>query len=149
MLSLGAGGIHEESSSEFPEWRTNVCQEQLATLNFLNQLVEFHKMNSRKRTICQHIYCTYVQIMYYGHYEMGNLHILLCMVNWRMREKNVYVFIFSSVQLLSHVRLFVTSWTAARQASLSITNSWSLPKLMSIVSDLQTSQRQLQVLQSC
>ena len=37
----------------------------------------------------------------------------------------------SSVQLLSHVQLFVTPWTAARQASLSITNSWSLPKLMS------------------
>ena len=39
---------------------------------------------------------------------------------------------FSSVQLLSRVRLFVTPWTAACQASLSITNSWSLPKLMSI-----------------
>ena len=39
---------------------------------------------------------------------------------------------FSSVQSLSHVRLFVTPWTSARQASLSITNSWSLPKLMSI-----------------
>ena len=39
---------------------------------------------------------------------------------------------FSSVQLLSHVWLFVTPWTAARQASLSITNSWSLLKLMSI-----------------
>ena len=38
---------------------------------------------------------------------------------------------FSSVQSLSHVRLFATSWTAACQASLSITNSWSLPKLMS------------------
>ena len=37
-----------------------------------------------------------------------------------------------SVQLFSHVQLFVTPWTAARQASLSITNSWSLPKLMSI-----------------
>ena len=37
-----------------------------------------------------------------------------------------------SVQLLSHVRLFVTPWTAARQASLSITNSQSLLKLMSI-----------------
>ena len=34
---------------------------------------------------------------------------------------------FSSVQLLSHVPLFVTPWTAARQASLFITNSWSLP----------------------
>ena len=41
---------------------------------------------------------------------------------------------FSSVQLLSRVRLFVTPWTAARQASLSITNSWSLLKLMSIES---------------
>ena len=37
---------------------------------------------------------------------------------------------FSSVQSLSHVRLFVTPWIAARQASLSITNSWSLRKLM-------------------
>ena len=41
---------------------------------------------------------------------------------------------FSSIQSLSPVQLFVTSWTAARQASLSITNSWSLLKLMSIES---------------
>ena len=41
---------------------------------------------------------------------------------------------FSSVQLLSYVRLFATSWTAACQASLSIINSWSLLKLMSIIS---------------
>ena len=41
---------------------------------------------------------------------------------------------FSSVQSLSHVRLFVTPWTASRQASLSITNSQSLLKLMSIES---------------
>ena len=40
----------------------------------------------------------------------------------------------SSVQLLSHVQLFATPWTAARQASLSITNSWSLFKLISIES---------------
>ena len=40
--------------------------------------------------------------------------------------------IFSSVQLLSRVQLFATPWTVARQASLSITNSWSLFKLMSI-----------------
>jgi len=39
---------------------------------------------------------------------------------------------FSSVHLLSHVRFFATPWTAAHQASLSITNSWSLLKLMSI-----------------
>ena len=39
---------------------------------------------------------------------------------------------FSSVQLLSHVWLFVAPWIAACQASLSITNSQSSPKLMSI-----------------
>ena len=43
-------------------------------------------------------------------------------------------FQFSSVQLLSRVRLFATPWTAAHQASLSITNSKSLPKLMFIES---------------
>ena len=40
--------------------------------------------------------------------------------------------LFSSVQLLSHVLLFATTWIAAGQASLSITNSRSLLKLMSI-----------------
>ena len=41
---------------------------------------------------------------------------------------------FSSVQSLSHVWLFATAWTAACQASVSITHSQSLPKLMSIES---------------
>ena len=41
---------------------------------------------------------------------------------------------FSSVQSLSRVWLFVTPWTTAWQASLSITNSQSIPKLMSIES---------------
>ena len=45
-------------------------------------------------------------------------------------------FQFSSVQPLSHVRLFATPWTAAHQASLSITNSRSPPKPMSIESVL-------------
>ena len=39
---------------------------------------------------------------------------------------------FSSVQSFTHVRLSATPWTIAHQASLSITNSWSLPKPMSI-----------------
>ena len=42
--------------------------------------------------------------------------------------------LYVSVQLLSHVQLFVTPWTAILQASLSITNSWSPPKPMSIES---------------
>ena len=45
-----------------------------------------------------------------------------------------YMYQFSSVQSLSRVRLFATPWTAARQASLSITNSQSLLKLMPIES---------------
>ena len=40
----------------------------------------------------------------------------------------------SAVQLFSHVWLFATPWTTAYQASLSIINSWSLPKLMSMES---------------
>ena len=47
--------------------------------------------------------------------------------------------IFSSVQSLSHVRLFATPWTAAHQASLSITNSRSLLKLMSVESVMPSS----------
>ena len=46
---------------------------------------------------------------------------------------------FSSVQLLSHVRLFVTPWIAARQASLSITNSRSSLRLTSIESVMPSS----------
>ena len=45
-----------------------------------------------------------------------------------------WTFFFPSVQSFSHVQLFVTPWTAECQASLSITNSQSLPKLMSIES---------------
>ena len=53
---------------------------------------------------------------------MGPLSLYLCDLSVQ----------FSSVQLLSPVRLFVTPWTAARQASLSITNFRSLIKLMSV-----------------
>ena len=53
-------------------------------------------------------------------------------------EKDVLIswclWLFSSVQSVSCVQLFATPWTAARQASLSFANSWSLPKLMSIES---------------
>ena len=46
---------------------------------------------------------------------------------------------FSSVQSLSRVRLFVTPWIAARQASLSITNSWTWLRLTSIESVMPSS----------
>ena len=51
---------------------------------------------------------------------------------WEDNFPSAVLVSFSSVQSLSRVRLFVTPWTAAHQASLSITNSDSLLKLMSI-----------------
>ena len=66
-----------------------------------------------------------------------------CGVGWNSYHNSQYMAIkkdggrhygHSPVQLLSCVWFFVTPWTAARQASLSITKSWSLLKLMSIES---------------
>ena len=52
---------------------------------------------------------------------------------WVNREYlSIISFLFATIQSLSQVRLFETPWTAALQASLSITNSQSLLKLMSI-----------------
>ena len=59
---------------------------------------------------------------------------------WR-REEAFCTPMISSVQSLSRVQLFATPWTAARQASLSITNSWSLLKLMSIESVMPSNHR--------
>ena len=53
---------------------------------------------------------------------------------WLTHNTHTYIVQFSSVQLLSCVLLFVTPWTAARQASLSITNCQSLLKLKSVES---------------
>ena len=59
-------------------------------------------------------------------------------ISWNIRYRNtisaIVVTHFSSVQLLSRVWLLVTSWTMACQASLSVTNSRSSPKLISVES---------------
>ena len=56
-----------------------------------------------------------------------------------VKNANKNVIQFSSVQSLSQVRLFATPWIIAHQASLSITNSWSILKLMSIESVMPSS----------
>ena len=68
--------------------------------------------------------------------EYLSIHFIKLLLPWHQNRRNTikktsgqYL---SSVQSLSHVQLFVTPWTAALQASLSIINSWSLLKLMSI-----------------
>ena len=76
------------------------------------------------------IYCNTV----YNSYNMDATYMSID--RWMDKEVVVHIHngVFSSVQLLSCVHLFVTPWTAVRQASLSITNSQNLPKLMSIES---------------
>ena len=76
-------------------------------------------------TICQLLYCSRcctIRLKMFSYF----LFVFFCIICVKS------VINLLSVQLLSHVLLFVTPWTAAFQASLSITNSWSLLKLMSI-----------------
>ena len=63
-----------------------------------------------------------------------------CFSGIELHELLVYRGQFSSVQSLSHVRLFATPQTATGQASLSITNSRSLPRFMSIESMMLSNQ---------
>ena len=65
-------------------------------------------------------------------YKWSDLHALI-------ENLRVISIAFSSVQLLSRIRLFATPWIAARQASLSITNSWSSPRPTSIESVMPSS----------
>ena len=64
----------------------------------------------------------------------GKFPALFIVVNSTEASTQASMSQFSSVQSLSRGRLSATPWTAARQASLSITNSWDLLKLMSIES---------------
>ena len=63
---------------------------------------------------------------------LASLHPLPCFMVLSKNLTECTIIIAAVVQLLSHVWLFVTSWTAAGQASLSLTISKSLPKFMSI-----------------
>ena len=71
-------------------------------------------------------------------YSKGKLWLSLVLCLWTFHITFLIVQ-FSSVQLLTHVRLFVTPWIAAHQASLSITNSRSSLRLTSIESVMPSS----------
>ena len=80
----------------------------------------------------------YLQPIYWELFIFGNLieNLLIC-ISYRLNNFSLFITFFlclSSVQLLSCVWFFATPWTAARQASLSGTNSQSLLKLRSIKS---------------
>ena len=82
-----------------------------------DQLMQFMKINNHPTAVSLEVMMPVFSLWSYNHYH----HLL---------------FQFSSAHSLSHVWLFETPWTAAHQASLSITNSRSLLKLMSIESGM-------------
>ena len=102
--------------------------------------------------LCSSIY-SFLVVRYSRPLSVGILHTPLCLkvCSWCVHGERCIAcpptlppscsppFQFSSIQSLSRVRLFVTPWIAARQASLSITNSWSSLKLMSIESVMPSS----------
>ena len=93
-------------------------------------------------SLCFHIECSEFKWISIIHLVSSSSHMQVCpskplgpYVQPLLCSKSpCHFWWFSSVQLLSHVQIFVTPWTAARQASLSITISWSPPKPMSIES---------------
>ena len=107
------------------EWEASLQKQNRKTNPFLTQTL--YTLNPSQRTLRKsEVYREWQASEYTGHRQ------LLRGRNIRCHETIDCSVIFNSVQLLSHDRLFATPWTAAQQASLSITNSQSLLKLMSI-----------------
>jgi len=105
----------EEAPKHFP--KPNLCpKEVMVTVQWSAAHLTHHSFLNSRETITSEMYAQWVDEM---HQKLQGLEQAL---------------IRSSVQLLSHVQLFATPWTAAHQASPSITNSQSLLKLMSIES---------------
>ena len=85
--------------------------------------------NPKRGDVCTHVadsLCSTVETNTMFESNYTPIHFL------KYNEYLILKYIFSSVQSLSHVQLFATPWTTAHQASLSITSSQSLLKLMSI-----------------
>ena len=95
-------------------------------------------LRKKKKKISIHALATYSSVLPISTLSINViiLHIFFYNVSfftWHFFLKDAFILI-SSVQSLSRVRLFATPWVTAHQASLSITNSQSLPKFMSIES---------------
>ena len=81
----------------------------------------------------------YFFLFFFSSSQVESIKLLFSFICWEKSEtifwKSITFYLqFSSVQSLSHVRLFAALRTAEHQASLSTTNSWSLLKLMSVES---------------
>ena len=94
-----------------------------------NHLIHFLEDIIVQIYVCQKY--IFIQIKLYLYISIYLIHHLLAIFYLSVIFLSIYLSFVYSVQLLSHVQLFEIPCTAALQASLSITSSWSLPKLMS------------------
>ena len=95
------------------------------SLNFLKIKISLGNLAS---------YCKIILKFIWAISSLGNRQRQNCIVFQLKFNQSLGSVQFSSLQLLSRVRLFPNLWIAAHQASLSITNSWSSLRLMSIES---------------
>ena len=123
--NLPGSSVHKIFQARIPEWIA----------------ISYSKGSSQPRdwTHVSCISCIVRWILYHciiweTHEGKKKKNIYIYRHRYRYRYIHTHTHVHSPVQSLSRVRLFVTPWTAARQASLSITNSRSLFKLMSIES---------------
>ena len=99
------------------------CYKHRVTLWFITHLPESKNVAGKRQ-----------EIMAFAATWMDLQIVILSDVRQKEKDKYRIISLLSSVQLLSRVGLFATPWTAAHQASLSITDARSLLKLMSIES---------------
>ena len=92
----------------------------------------FVYLNCFNSHICSSQLLSSAHLRHSCNYNLQSMTLIVSCLTWLCTEQNANP--FSSVQSLSRIPLFVTPWTAACQASLSITNSQSLLRLMSIES---------------
>ena len=105
-----------------------VCPKLKLLICFLNALASWNYVENKMWSYRQKLQ------YFYSKKFLKYISLLNHEENKKIKNKRNHRLLFSSVQLFSHVWLFATPWTTACQASLSITNSRSLPKLMSIES---------------
>ena len=113
------------------------------SFNFTAAVIICNDFGAKENEVCHCFHCFPIYFPWSDGTGCHNLNFFECWVLSQLFHSFTFIKRFfsfsslsaiSSVQSLSHVRLFATPWTATHQASLSITNSWSLPKLMSIES---------------
>ena len=106
----------------------------------ISNLVHNYILETRQLSSNNTIHCTSTMICIRQMENTSDHVVLLKAIKREAFSGNAICSVqFSSVQSLSRVQLFATPWITARQASLSITNSWSSLKLMSIKSVMPSS----------